>query len=1015
VTNTLDDGNAGSLRWAINQVNADTDSSSTIDFNIPGSGVHTISPTTDLPAINHPVTIDGFSQPGSSANNQAIGDNAVRLIAIDGSADTSTSPNGLVLTGGDSSVSGLAIANFAGHGIWLRTNGGDKITGNAISSNGSACIWVGEDSGPAVNGDNDTIGGAGLPDRNLLSTFNSYLVIRGNNNVVQGNYFGVDATGLNRAAHSAIYGVVVADGEGNLIGGTSHGTGNVIGARGADLVLGSLVFGNGDASNNKVQGNFLGTGATGRAPLPAVSPLNDLIGVEIDGGGYELIGGSDPGAGNVISGHSNVAIGDYGGVGHSCIQGNFIGTDISGANPIPNDIGIDAAQPDDTIGGAGSAESNMIAFNTSGGVLGRGDDCLIEGNSIHDNGGSGASVVNANGVRIEGNSIHSNQEAGVEVSDWPITSATIGDNTITDNGGPGVWLHGNQLDLTYNSFNQVYGGGPFIPTGIRIQQNSISGNAGLGIDLGAIPVDANNVQTNDVNQWVNDIPDGVPQNGSPVGINRGQTFPVLSYAWLGPNLGVSGTFDSTLTNTTFTLDFYSNMQADPSGYGQGQTYLGEATVCTDGSGHADLNLSLPFTVPVGQWLSVTATDPNGDTSEFSKDVQVQTYAQYLQAILPQSSSSSNALTITAGQSSTPAVVIDAINQLTNVSQPVTITLDLAGQTWTTDIAANPPDNVTLKIQNGTLIGGSPAITVSGGIVLVQNCTLTNATNAPTVLVTGGHLTLRNDVIQESTGYAQVGVLVTGGTADLGTAAAPGLNTINVNGPGTPAVSDTPTAFPSAGNVWEVNGVAVSGPSAVKAAPTVHVTGGSFAYDENAHPATGSVTGTAGEALGGPTFSYSYIDDDENTVTTSSPPTDPGYYTVTASFAGNDNYLPALATATITIYFDVRTLTDLSKAFNAGRTIPIKIQLTDAAGNNISSPDISVRAVGLYRVNADGSRTQVTLQDGGGSNPNDVFRYDAGLNGYIFNLSTKGLGAGTYAFDWMAGDDPTRHELGFKLI
>ena len=81
----------------------------------------------------------------------------------------------------------------------------------------------------------------------------------------------------------------------------------------------------------------------------------------------------------------------------------------------------------------------------------------------------------------------------------------------------------------------------------------------------------------------------------------------------------------------------------------------------------------------------------------------------------------------------------------------------------------------------------------------------------------------------------------------------------------------------------------------------------------------------------------------------------------------------------------------------------------------SSASVALTALNLYRVNADGSRTQVALQDAGGSNPDNQFRYDAALGGYVFNLSTRGLGAGTYAFDWMAGDDPTTHELGFKLV
>ena len=78
VSNTLDAG-PGSFRQAILDANARA-GSDTISFNIPGSGVHTITPTTELPALTSPVIIDGYTQPGSSANTLAGGDNAIDFI-----------------------------------------------------------------------------------------------------------------------------------------------------------------------------------------------------------------------------------------------------------------------------------------------------------------------------------------------------------------------------------------------------------------------------------------------------------------------------------------------------------------------------------------------------------------------------------------------------------------------------------------------------------------------------------------------------------------------------------------------------------------------------------------------------------------------------------------------------------------------------------------------------------------------------------------------------------------------
>jgi hypothetical protein len=90
---------------------------------------------------------------------------------------------------------------------------------------------------------------------------------------------------------------------------------------------------------------------------------------------------------------------------------------------------------------------------------------------------------------------------------------------------------------------------------------------------------------------------------------------------------------------------------------------------------------------------------------------------------------------------------------------------------------------------------------------------------------------------------------------------------------------------------------------LKAAPTVTVIGGTFVYDGEEHHATGSVTGVIGEVLGTPTFTYSYIDDDGETVVLPGAPVEPGIYTVVASFAGNTNYEEASASATIRIVFE----------------------------------------------------------------------------------------------------------------
>jgi hypothetical protein len=110
-------------------------------------------------------------------------------------------------------------------------------------------------------------------------------------------------------------------------------------------------------------------------------------------------------------------------------------------------------------------------------------------------------------------------------------------------------------------------------------------------------------------------------------------------------------------------------------------------------------------------------------------------------------------------------------------------------------------------------------------------------------------------------------------------------------------------------------------------------------------------------------------------------------------------------------YDVCPLYDQNVAKKAGSAYPIKLQLCDASGNNLSSSSIAVHAVSATRVS---SNTPATLDDTGNANPDFDFRYDSSLNGYIFNLSTKGYTTGTYSLNFTAGSDPTQHSTQFAV-
>jgi hypothetical protein len=135
-------------------------------------------------------------------------------------------------------------------------------------------------------------------------------------------------------------------------------------------------------------------------------------------------------------------------------------------------------------------------------------------------------------------------------------------------------------------------------TGNLIHVNSIHSNGGLGIDLGGDGSTANDP--------------GDPDTGP----NNLQNFPVISRAEPGATTRVVASLNST-ANSTFTLDFYVSSQADPSGFGEGERRLGSAIVTTDPGGNADFDVVLAAATVSGKVITANATDPHGNTSEFS--------------------------------------------------------------------------------------------------------------------------------------------------------------------------------------------------------------------------------------------------------------------------------------------------------------------------------------------------------------------------------------------------------------
>jgi len=520
VTNTNDSG-PGSLRQAITDANL-TAAADTITFNISGSGVQTIAPTTALPAITHPVTIDGYTQPGALANTNGpgLGLNGTLLIEID---CTNAGSPCLLVNASATTIRGLVINRSSSRDLELDSGTGDVVEGCYLGSNASGtAIFDGSDTvGIFIGGQtNTTIGGTTPASRNLINGLQRGIEVTNANtgHVIQGNIIGLNAAGTTTLNQVAGIGISLDFATNTTIGGLTAAARNVIAGFNGGIALGNSP-GATDVTNTLVQGNFINTDVTGTKVLGdatygiIIFNLNNTIG--------------GPGAGNVIGG-GGFGIVIQGGDG-STIQGNFIGTDPTGTIDLGNtSVGIQALSGDVVIGGINPGEGNIIAFNGS-----------VVGNSS-----AGIEVVNGQHVKIRGNQIYGNK--------------------------------GGKID-------------------------------GLGIDLA--PSFALGVSPNDLG-------DG---DSGPNGL---QNFPIIDNVIYGASTTtVQGTLNSTAA-TAFDLDFYSNppCSAHPQDFLEGATYLGTLPVTTDGSGNASFSAVLPVALTSGTPISSTATDPLGDTSEFSQRI-----------------------------------------------------------------------------------------------------------------------------------------------------------------------------------------------------------------------------------------------------------------------------------------------------------------------------------------------------------------------------------------------------------
>jgi hypothetical protein len=681
VASTADAG-AGSLRDAINLANANP-GADRIDFNTVAMGAGTVRPSTgeeywhikplsNLPALNDNTggtTIWGDVNNNGTPDIEVWGE-GIRTIGI----EISTEENqvvGLILScfledqvrilptvpagGGSNKVQrcyigaraeGLKAGFNQSVGVHIKddnvgvniigrdmdgvnddlednlVSGGDYMIGIWIQNSGNNIVW-GNIVGLNVNGDaplegdqsmtvgvriesawDNIVGYDGIGDDNLKRNIISWngvhmpgkgveIITNSISNRVSGNYIGTDIAGANALGNRI--GVIVSGSDENFIGTNSDGIG--------DGDEGNLISGNNGngieltshASQNLIAGNFVGTDVSGTLAIP-----NGSDGIYLSQATDNLIGFNasfalGTGARNVISGNGKdgVAISylhlGYSGCSRNIIGGNFIGVDCTGLSPLPNsENGIAISRANlNLIGSDGDGDSdewerNVVSANSENGIIiSACDSNAVSGNYI--------------GVGSDGTTVLGNAEAGVLILGrycisrgvpafynivgrgffWLGPCTTLG-NVIANNGLEGVGVADDrEAEALYH----------------RISRNSFYDNGGLAIDLERDGVTANDL--------------GDPDNGPNTLLNfpviQGITRIVGGYQVWGKDCAPNGEVELYVSDP------------DPSGHGEGRTYL--LTTIADGSGDFDVNVL--GGLAGGDEVTALCINTEDNTSEFS--------------------------------------------------------------------------------------------------------------------------------------------------------------------------------------------------------------------------------------------------------------------------------------------------------------------------------------------------------------------------------------------------------------
>jgi len=592
-------------------------------------------------------------------------------VGTNGTGDSAI-PNGMGIpiyspgntVGGTEAGAGNLISGNETTGVNLygENASGNVVQGNLIGTDasGSLALGNGESGVAVVFAAANVVGGLESGAGNVISgNVIAGITLFGpetQDNRIQGNLIGTDQSGTTALGNGESGVALHNAASGNTIGGTDPGARNVLSGNTFGILLGDLA-----AEGNRIQGNYIGTNASGDAPIP-----NTQTGILL-WGENTLIGGSETGSGNVISGNVFAGIDLGPGSTGTVIQGNYIGTDATGGFALGNDLGIFVNfSPDNLIGGTSIEARNVISGNVGRNITINGLDAtgnVLQGNFIGTDatgtvplesgrallildapgntvGGtqSGAGNVISGtqlGVSIEGPAATGNLLQGNHLGVDVTGSAPLGNRGATirfTNGASGNTVGGTQEgagNIIANSSWVGVGVFPDAGTGNRILGNAIFDNGGLGIEL-----NRDGVNTND-------------EGDVDIGPNNLQNYPEIASAVASGGGAIHATLSSA-PSATFTLEFFADTVCDETGFGEGRFPLGTASLSTDASGIGSVTAA--FSGIPGTLVTATATDADGSTSEFSQCAGLTTLA-----VAPSPASR----TVTAGQAATYTITAAA--------------------------------------------------------------------------------------------------------------------------------------------------------------------------------------------------------------------------------------------------------------------------------------------------------------------------------------------------------------------